>query len=553
VVVAVVLLAVLGVGAWLGSRVLIVKTELEAAQAAVKSVQGGGDTTTAVKSIATHAGTAVLAAHDPVWRVVEGAPYVGDNLRAVRLASESLEELTAQLALPILDAFDSPSDSPVLGRVVPLMESAGPRVGELSRQVAEVQKSPSLVAQVRSGVDQVAQVLDVAAPALELMPRMLGSEGPKNYLMVALNNAELSGPGGVAASQTLIRADHGNITIARQADSSQYKIGAVVDVPLDPSTVDILGDVMLRMPNTAVSRPDFPTAAKLLTAFWKRDIQNDQIDGVFSIDPIALSHVFEATGPITVSTGDKATSDNIVRLLLKDVYARYSDPSKGDVFFKEVATAVFDKVSKGKFDLRKMLSAVQDGIAAGSVMLWSADPDIQKLVATMPVGGILPTDNVAQTMTGVFLRDASDGSKIDYYMKAGITASATCSASGSSEFTTTVKLKLDISKASAIKLPPYVTGNQWGARTYSTEIFVYGPPGTTVTDKKLDSGVRARKTRQDLGRPVTKFTVELKPGETRTFVMTSTGTGGPYGPLTVRTTPMVTPVTVATSGQACSR
>ncbi|HEY3340097.1 MAG TPA: DUF4012 domain-containing protein, partial [Propionicimonas sp.] len=352
---------------------LIVKNELEAAQGAVSSVQSGGDTKTAITSIATHARAAVVAAHDPVWHFAEGTPYAGDNLRAVRLASESLEALSADLAVPVLNAFGNPGDGPVLGRVVPLMQAAAPRVDELTREITEVQKSPSLVAQVRGGVDQVAQVLEVAKPALELVPRLLGSDGPKNYLMAALNNAELSGPGGVAASQTLIRADHGKIAITRQADSSNYKYNQVVDVPLDPSTTDILGDFMLRMPNTAVSRPDFPTSAKLLKAFWQRDIHNDQIDGVFSIDPIALSHVFEATGPITLSTGDKATSQNIVRLLLKDTYSRYEDPAKGDAFFKEVAMAVFDKVSKGQFDLRKMLSAVQAGIAGGSVMFWSAD------------------------------------------------------------------------------------------------------------------------------------------------------------------------------------
>ncbi|WP_282405108.1 DUF4012 domain-containing protein, partial [Pseudomonas sp. PS02285] len=71
--------------------------------------------------------------------------------------------------------------------------------------------------------------------------------------------------------------------------------------------------------NTTTSRPDFPTAAKLLRAFWQRDIRPDHIDGVISVDPIALGRVLLATGPITV--GDvELTSTNALSILLKDVY-----------------------------------------------------------------------------------------------------------------------------------------------------------------------------------------------------------------------------------------
>ena len=200
-----------------------------------------------------------------------------------------------------------------------------------------------------------------------------------------------------------------------------------------------------------------------------------------------------------------------------------------------------------------MLSAVQAGIAGGSVMFWSADAEVQQRVATMTVGGILPTGNTEQTMVGVFLRDASYGSKIDYYLKADVKASATCLAPGSSEFTTTVTLHLDISQNEANKLPAYVKSAPWGATKFITEVFVYGAPATAVTHTKVDSGAKARRTRQDLGRPVTKVTVELKPGESRTISVTSAGAAGPYGPLTIRTSPMVTPATVTISGQACAQ
>jgi hypothetical protein len=532
---------VLAVGAWLGWRVLTVKGELEAAQASLASAQSGGDTSEAVQSIAAHAKTAAAAANDPVWRAFEGFPMAGDNLRAVRLASESLETLTAGLAVPVLDAFHGTGDEPVLTRIIPIMVSAQPRVAELSAAVAQVRTSTSLIAQVRGGIDQVSEVLDVAAPVLEMVPPMLGADGPKNYLMVAQNNAESVGLGGSAASQTLIRIADGKPAIKKQADSGDYRNDKRLNVKVDKSALKLFGDTMLYRINASVSRPDFPTAAQLIKAFWQRDIRDDEIDGVISIDPIALSHVLKATGPIKVASGDEATSDNIVRLLLKDAYARSDDPDKSDAFFKEVALSVFEKVAAGTFDPKLMLSGIQAGMDGGNILFWSADEEIQKRIATMTVGGVLPTDNTEQTMLGTFFRDHSLGAKIDYYMKSAVAVTATCSDAGVTEFSAEVTLHLDISQAKANKLPAYVKSSAWGATRFDTEVFVYGPPGSTAGTVRLDATTKLlRKVPvEDLGRPVSSFRVTLKPGESRTVTVPFTGTTGAYGPLALRTTPMV--------------
>jgi hypothetical protein len=553
VVVAVVLVALIGVGAWLGSRVLAVKSELEAAQAGVATVRSGGDTSAAIRSIAAHAQAAVVATDDPVWHAFEATPFVGDNLRAVRLASESLEALTGQLAVPALDAVSSKDSSPVLARVVPILTAATPRLAALSAELDDVRTSTALVSQVRTGVDQVAQVLDAATPVLELVPGMLGADGPKNYLMVAMNNAETSGLGGSAASQTLVRVEGGKLSIVRQADSGDFVEKKLdVDTGVSKDMVEILGDVMFKRINASMSRPDFPTAATLLKAFWQRDVKNDQIDGVVALDPIALSHILQATGPIKVGNGDTATSDNIVRLLLKDAYTSPDVGVTSDAFFKEVALAVFQKVADGQFDLRKMVSAVQTGISGGSLLFWSADPAVQSRVATMRVGGVLPTDNADQTTIGVFFRDASNGSKIDYYMKSAVTAGATCSAGGTSDFSTAVTLHLDISQAEADKLPSYVKSGEWGSTKFVTDVFVYGPPGTAAGKVELDKGATGRKPREDLGRPVVKASVALAPGETRTVTIHFTGTNGTYGPLQVRTTPMVNATAVTLNDRGCA-
>lgn len=533
---------------------MTVKSELEAAQTAITGVRGGADITSGVQSVATHAAAAASATHDPVWQLFEATPVVGDNLRAVRLASESLEALTSGLAVPALNALGSTDGSQLLGRVVPILQAAAPRVAQLSASVKDVQRSPSLVPQVRAGIDQVAAVLIRAAPALDHLPGMLGAESPRNYLLVAQSNAESVGLGGSAASQTLIRIDGGAVTIAAQADSSEYQTTIPVGVPVDESAIDLYHDVMLRNINASVSRPDFPTAAMIVKALWQRDIHNDRIDGVISVDPIALSYVLRATGPIRVGATDEATSDNIVRLVLRDAYSRFADPSDSDEFFKAVATSVFAKLTTGQFDTRKLVSAVEAGVAGGSILFWSADPEIQKLVAPLAVSGILPKHNTQTTVLGAYFRDSSAGSKIDFYMKSAVTATATCSAQGTSEFTAKVTLMLDITQAAADALPDYVKSHAWGSAKFSTEVFVYGPVGTELTGITLGKEtVKLREQKiDDLGRPVASFNTFQRPGGSTTVTATFAGAEGGYGPVKVQTTPMVHATEVQVDDQRCA-
>ena len=60
-------------------------------------------------------------------------------------------------------------------------------------------------------------------------------------------------------------------------------------------------------------------------------------------------------------TGDTLTSDNAVKLLLSDVYAKYTDPTAQDAFFAAAASSVFEKVSSGGFDTKKFVAALTQG------------------------------------------------------------------------------------------------------------------------------------------------------------------------------------------------
>lgn len=550
------LVVVLLATAWLAVRALLVKNELEASQQLIGQVQDGElEVSDALDELGGHAGLAASVWWDPVWRLAEFVPWAGDNLRAVRLAAESLDVAVNGLGRPVFAEFEQDSDEPVLARALPVISSAAPTIARLSDEIAAVRESSALIGPVRGGVEQVGDVMNVAAPMVELLPELLGANGKRNYLLVFQNNAESVGLGGSAASQSLVTADAGKVAITKQANSDVYANDTPVDVEVPQSALDLYSDFLVKRINTSSSRPDFPTMANIVTAWWQRDVQNDQIDGVVSVNPIALGRMLRATGPVELSTGDTLTEDNAVQLLLSEVYERWGtqETKKGaDKFFSSAAKEIFAKLSNGAFNPKDMAWAVGEGIESGDIMFYSSHQEVQEVVAPLKLSGILPTDNEDETALGVYFRNES-ASKIDYYTKSAVDVTESC-ADGRRTFTSTTSLHLDIDQAAANVLPDYVRSQTWDARMFRTAVFVYGPPGTQV-DSVSVAGREVNVMHQgleDLGRPVAWFHVYLRPSEKASVTATFSGEDGEYGPLEVRSTPMINETEVTTASEGCA-
>ncbi|MFC3399273.1 DUF4012 domain-containing protein [Microbacterium amylolyticum] len=389
----------------------------------------------------------------------------------------------------------------------------------------------------------VNQVMQMAAPAIGVVPDLLGADEPRTYLLVFMNNAESVGLGGSAASQTLVTVDGGAFEIAAQGSSGDYLEGTPlenVDVP--ESAEALYGDFYGSYVNMSSARPHFPAMAEMVTEFWDRDVaptldnaaSSRDIDGVISIDPIALGFILDATGPIHLATGDVMTSDNAVDLLLSDVYHRwnaYLEPEIVDGFFASVATEVFDKIASADFNLQAMLSSVTRGIDNGSIYFHSFHDEVQQHIDGEKVSGVLPTSNEVESTVGVFFRDES-ASKIDYYMKSNIDVNQTCSASGS-EFRgrhDTAPRHRPRGGGCTARLCQEC---DVGSSQFRTAVYVYGVPGTTLESVQMD-GREVRLVRDDvvdLDRPVAYFETYLQPGEiakvTATFSVRVTSVRGP--------------------------
>ncbi|VXB72609.1 conserved hypothetical protein [Microbacterium sp. 8M] len=553
-------------------QAMVAKDDLEKAIPLVDQVQKSmlaGDTAgaqTTVAQIASLTNDAAEKTSTDLWRNAEWVPVAGPNLKAVRITADSVNGLVRDALRP-LTALDLkallPKDGGIdvanLKALAGDIDTANTRMELVQRNLKTIDRS-ALVPQVAAGVarldDAIAKIEPVLTPvhnALTILPKALGAEGPQHYLLLFQNNAESRGTGGNPAAIAMLTAENGKISLTQQANSTDFSNGQPDPViALNPETEALYGNKIGRYVQDSTLSPDFSETAQIVRAWWAKTY-GTPVDAVASIDPVALSYLLRAIGPVAMPEpfGETLTADNAVPLLLNEVYAKYQDPTVQDAFFAAAAKTVFDALVTTHADPKALLAALTQAANEGRLMYSPSDEAQAKMLAGTPVGGNMPADNAKTTDLGVYIDDIT-ASKLDYYMRMSIAASSTqCQNPGAPAFSSTVTLHNTLDPAAVPDLPAYVDPGLFFPKGHAaTDVYLYGPVGSTLTGITVDGQPVGASGQPHLGRTAVKVNVLMAPGQTATIVATFSAPAGTYGPLEVRHTPMVkeTPVTLDAPG-----
>jgi hypothetical protein len=400
-----------------------------------------------------------------------------------------------------------------------------------------IQPMDRAVTRMRTMLDAAGGQLEAVANTARLLPGMLGADGPRTYLVVAQNPAELRATGGLIGSVTEFTTDHGAITLTAQSPSFGPWAEPVFDVPAPTSA--LFGTVVGRYLQDANATPDFPLAARTAAAMWVHD-HGGVVDGVIALDPVVLSGLLGVTGPVSLPTGDTLTSDDAVRLLLSDVYHRYANPADQDAFFASAAAAVFSRVADGGVDGSALVGVLAGAGQSDRVRIWSSRPSEQSILASTTLAGGLPVSTPDNAALGVYFNDATGG-KMDYYLGSSVAAGAkVCRADGKVTSLVEVTLSNRAPADAATTLSNYVTGGGlFGVPRGSilTRIAFYGPEAGLLAGVRSGGANLASVTGSDAGRPVAVVEVELEPGESKTVDVEFLGTAQKRPGVTVAVTP----------------
>jgi hypothetical protein len=527
------LITTIATTAWIASRALSAAEHLTTAQTLAGDIQNTLTTDpTAATTTATHLAEETAAARaatdDPLYTAAAHLPWIGPQLHALATITTTLDDLTHTGLTPLLDVaanLDVSAFAPQDGRIdlEPLTRMQDPAA---TAATAAAQAAASLhtldtttligalagpVTQAQTLLDTVADGTDALHRATVLLPRVLGQNEPRDYLILFQNNAEWRSLGGLASAQALIRTTDGSITLQSVTSSATFKDHGVGILSLGPDIEGIYGTDPARWMQNATMVPDFSVAALVAKAFWE-DKYGDTLDGVIALDPVTLSYLLEATGPIRLATGDILTPLNAVHLLLNEVYWRYEDPHDQDAFFAATTEAIFRQITTGHFDPVRLVEALARAGSENRLLMWSARDDEQLILGDTPTAGTLPRTDASTTRFGVYVNDGS-GAKMNYYSKLETSASwCGTDAEGRGLAQLSVQLRNNAPE-NAAALPDYITGyDQFVPRgTIRTFTYLYLPEDAVLLSESYTTGTVGPGLHDGL--QVIAWVTDLRPGE----------------------------------------
>ncbi|WP_137845656.1 DUF4012 domain-containing protein [Microbacterium sp. 2FI] len=504
----------------------------------------------------------------PLWDAASAVPVVGVNVAAVKSATEATHILVRDAMPPALQLLSTVQldqlavegggvDLDPFRGAIEVMPQVNAAFADAESRVAEIDRA-ELLPIVDDAIGQLLDVMDEAGPALETVEKYLptllqlaGSEEPRTYVVLFQNNAEIRATGGNAATSAIMSVDNGKIEMRDDEASENFHLAGVrgwLDYEMPESTLAMYEGDFDAYAQNYTRTPDFPTSAAMFRSLWQTNIGGD-IDGVISIDPVVLSYMLRATGPVVLEDGSELNADNVVKALLSDAYERFgTNGLAADAYFADVAGKVFEKVSSGDWDPMTMLEQLQLAADDQRTYLWFPREAEQALSAEFNVDGALATDNVAATQVGTYLVNASY-SKLEYYLSTAVAVSCDPAAR---TVTTTTTLTSTVPGSNLSGYTLAWRNNQLGIprTTMILDVLSYAVPGgTIVSDPENGDFGSWTRTGSEAGRDGKSITITLPMGETRTVSYTSTLPEGDLGPLEVRYSPTVTktPVTVADS------
>jgi hypothetical protein len=355
---------------------------------------------------------ALARALPPSHDAVAGADVVaaagGDFLDAANAGLNLAERYVAvrerQAATPSSDA----GKGDALASLVELMATGRDDVDQM---LAAVDKAETVLATAPKDLPgPLAQVRDLTLDRLhgygpvlrtyagldDTLPAILGWDGPRRYLVLTQDPAEIRPTGGLIGSYGTITFDHGRITERRFQDVS------LLDVPWDfpfatppPALARyLLGPKQPWQLADANWSPDFPTSARQAVTLYRNEGGPGAIDGVLGISTYTIDELLGVTGPVTVPGYDVTIASGETTLKTLQNTRVATDPATNrKAFLSAFADRMFDALLALPPARWTDLAARGDKFQAeGLLRAWFADAGAEEAIVKMGLDGAVRTD-----------------------------------------------------------------------------------------------------------------------------------------------------------------
>jgi hypothetical protein len=323
-----------------------------------------------------------------------------------------------------------------------------------------------------------------------LAPDLLGSNGPRSYLVLLVNNAEVRPSGGIVSGIGLLKIERGHFHLGafHYYTDLAHKPYQRVTAPSDfERRYRRFNADTTRWVNVTLS-PDTGEVAAVARKLYQVTAGKDT-DGAIIIDPRGVAALLPQSTQVQVpGTHTKLTPRDLPRYVYSNAYRQLGGhtTTRHDALIG-IGKSAFQALIRTGFGGRSDLKAAASAVAGGHVRLISFRPAEEEVLTRAGVTGSL----LSNTQDRVFITETNfNGTKLDFWSHRTISHTCDVRAKGLTLCETTVALRNSIPPG----LTPYVAGKHpYGQLRSLLEVYL---PRAAILQRVLLDGQPATFARQ---------------------------------------------------------
>jgi hypothetical protein len=230
--------------------------------------------------------------------------------------------------------------------------------------------------------------------AATVAPEILGADGPRTYLILALNEDELRAGGGFISGVGEVRVEAGQIVTMTFQDS--YAVDDFSQpYPASPEPMRRYMGIDIWVFRDSNWSPDFPTAARQAIALY-RPGYSISIDGVIAMDQEAVRRLVDTIGPLEIEGTEELVTGETVIAYMRQSWA----PEEGEkldlewwkqrkAFMGALAQAIWAQVKSGDIDWATLAQTSLHLLEEKHVLIYLEHPEAAALLAEQGWDGAL--------------------------------------------------------------------------------------------------------------------------------------------------------------------
>lgn len=302
---------------------------------------------------------------------------------------------------------------PFVRKIADLSSSA---VAELDGQARPLLSFVRLeLEKARTRFHDLSDLSNKGSALMAALPKLLGEKHTVRYLLTFQSPSEARATGGLSGLFGILTAKDGRLSLGKVLKPPSPLIAA--SLPIGPVAApqwfkDTYGiEGALQNSSEANSSPNFPVVGEVWLRLWQA-AQHQKLDGVISMDPIALGDAMRGMSSIKVEGLPAVSSSNAREVLLHTSYTQLTRKQQDKALAKLIGK-FWDQLDSGSLNSSEFIKGLAEAVSTEHLKVFSRDSAAQALLDDAGAAGDYTSygPNVQ-----IVWHNSRSISKVDYYM-----------------------------------------------------------------------------------------------------------------------------------------